>query len=129
MRTTTLNNTKIQNVKFTTLAFEHLPNMKQCIFVVLLLITPFLAYSQEERSNNYFIKTTCQYGYVFQTNPFIRGANPDHEPVKAVQCVSLRFGIQSKGKSYWEKAYKNPKYGFQLKVVVRFHKVVPCTLF
>ncbi len=87
-------------------------------FTSFIILFAFLCFGQDEKTEyNYFIKTSYQSGYVFQTNYFLKGDNPEKEKINSMKSLSVRVGLQTFGKKYWEDQYDNPQYGFQFKIV------------
>lgn len=62
-----------------------------------------------------------QMGYVFATNPFLKGINIESERIKAFQAFSLKFSEQTTGKKDWDQLYKYPQYGAGLYVADFFN--------
>ncbi len=52
-----------------------------------------------------------QNGYVFPTDPFLRGDNAVSDGVDAYQAFSLRFSKQTHGNKIWEQLYNYPDWG------------------
>jgi hypothetical protein len=86
-------------------------------FLFGLMLNANSGIGQSLKDYNYFLKGTMQYGYVFQTNKFIRGLNPEKESINSVRTAALRLGVQTKGEKYWENEFNKPQYGLQLQVV------------
>lgn len=85
----------------------------------LLLFSPFLAFTQTDtvsfpapaKHHTYALQAMYQNGYVFATNPFLKGKNIEAEKINTFQAFSLKFSTQTLGKKYWEQMYNYPNYG------------------
>lgn len=96
---------------------------KYYIFIVILAI-PTTIFAQSDTIGlpvaNYNRKISLQAfyqnGYVFATNPFLKGVNAEAEKVKAFQAFSVKLSLQTNGKNSWEQLYNFPQYGVGLYV-------------
>ena len=68
----------------------------------------------------FYLEGTYQYGYVFPTNPFLKGINPELEKINKYQTGNLRFGVQTDTSKLWYNLYKQPSYGLKLYVASFF---------
>ncbi len=101
---------------------------KRCI-VTLLLFSPLLAFTQTDtisvstpsKHHTYALQAMFQNGYVFATNPFLKGINIEAEKINTFQAFSLRFSTQTTGTKYWEQLYNYPDYGAGLYVADFFN--------
>ncbi len=62
------------------------------------------------------LQAVYQNGYVFATNPFLKGINAEAEKIKAFQAFSVKLSLQTTGKNNWEQLYNFPQYGIGLYV-------------
>jgi len=96
---------------------------------ILLLSFPLLAFTQTytvsvpalAKHHNYALQAMYQNGYVFATNPFLKGINIEAEKINAFQAFSLKFSTQTTGTKYWQQLYKYPHYGAGLYVADFFN--------
>lgn len=90
---------------------------KKIVTVILLIIFfQFNGITQER----YYLETGYQYGYVFPTNSFLKGINPEFENITVYQTGNLRFGLQTDTSKLWYNLFKQPSYGLQLYVASFF---------
>jgi len=89
-----------------------------CIFFFLKTYAQHenLSVSDTNVSKKWAIEGMYQNGYVFGTNPFLRGINIEGEKINAFQAFSVKVPFQTTGKKYWEQAYKYPQYGLGMYV-------------
>jgi len=62
------------------------------------------------------LQAVYQNGYVFATNPFLKGVNAEAENIKVYQAISVKLSFQTTGKNSWEQLYNFPQYGVGLYV-------------
>ena len=94
-----------------------------------LLLIPFPAKSQtdtlvapaQKLSKNLALQAVYENGYVFATNPFLRGINSESTKIDDIQSFSLKLSHQSTGKKQWEQLYRYPEYGIGLYVADFFN--------
>ena len=55
-------------------------------------------------------------GYVFQTNPFVKGDNTEKVSIKNYQAFSVRIMFQTTGRKPWHQLYEYPYWGFGIHV-------------
>ncbi len=97
--------------------------------VTLLLSFPLLAFTQADtvsvsdpaKHHTYALQAMYQSGYVFATNPFLKGINIEAEKINAFQAFSLKSSTQTSGTKYWEQLYNYPYYGAGLYVADFFN--------
>ena len=97
--------------------------------VTLLLTFPLPAFTQADTVNvynpakhhTYALQAMYQNGYVFATNPFLKGINIEAEKITDFQAFSLKFSAQTTGTKYWEQLYNYPNYGAGLYVADFFN--------
>ncbi|MFA5973690.1 MAG: acyloxyacyl hydrolase [Lentimicrobiaceae bacterium] len=96
---------------------------KYYIFIVILAI-PTTIFAQSDTiglqavnySRKIALQVSYQNGYVFATNPFLKGVNAEAEKIKAYQAFSAKLSLQTTGHKSWEQLYKYPHYGVGLYV-------------
>ncbi len=52
-----------------------------------------------------------QLGTVIQTHSFVKGTNPNNEPYGGYYSFSLKYGIHTDGRKYWQQLYGYPVWG------------------
>ena len=52
-----------------------------------------------------------QNGYVFPTDPFLKGKNAASDGIDSYQAFSVRFSKQTTGQNRWEQLYNYPDWG------------------
>lgn len=57
-----------------------------------------------------------QYGYVFPTNQFLKGANIEQSKINVYQSFALKVGKQTNGEKIWQQEYNYPYWGTKLYV-------------
>ena len=55
-----------------------------------------------------------QWGQVIQTHAFVKGENPNNEPYEGYTSLSLKYGIHTDGRKYWQQLYGYPVWGIGL---------------
>ena len=98
-----------------------------CLLQLLLL--PFSVKSQtdtlvppsQKPEKNLGLQAVYENGYVFATNPFLRGINSEATKIDDIQTFSLKLSHQSTGKKQWEQLYRYPEYGIGLYVADFFN--------
>ena len=70
---------------------------------------------------NLAVQAVYQNGYVFATNPFLRGINAEHARIDDFQSFSLWLSHQTTGNKPWQQLYKFPQYGIGLSVADFFN--------
>ena len=96
----------------------------QLTFLILFLCIPLISPAQSDSIRKpkivsrhlWALQTVYQNGYVFATNPFLKGINTESEKIKAYQALSVKLSLQTIGKKSWEQLYYYPQYGVGLYV-------------
>lgn len=89
---------------------------KRLIFVVpsFFLFGVLNAKAQDTDSPSgphYNLQMFYQNGYVFPTDPFLRGRNTASDGIDSYQAFSVRFSKQTTGQKLWEQLYNYPDWG------------------
>lgn len=98
-------------------------------FALLFLAFPVFVFAQSDTTKatevpagrKFALQGMYQMGYVFATNPFLKGINIESERMNAFQAFSAKLSLQTIGKSYWEQSYRYPQYGVGLYVADFFN--------
>ncbi len=98
-------------------------------FLLQLILIPFQVKSQSEtlvpasrkQAKNIALQVVYENGYVFATNPFLRGINSAATKIDDVQTFSLKLSHQTSGTKQWEQLYRYPEYGIGLYVADFFN--------
>lgn len=98
--------------------------LRKFYIVIVFLAIPTTIFAQSDTiglpvvnyNRNIALQVFYQIGYVFATNPFIKGVNAEAEKIRAFQAFSLKLSLQTTGKNSWEQLYKYPQYGVGLYV-------------
>ena len=106
-----------------------LAHSRNNIAVIFFLVFPFFASAQSDTTintgghsaRNYSLQAMYQIGYVFATNPFLKGVNIESEKINAFQALSLKLSKQTNGTKDWEQLYKFPQYGLGIYVADFFN--------
>ena len=96
--------------------------LRKFYIVIVFLAIPTTIFAQSDTiglpvvnyNRNIALQVFYQIGYVFATNPFIKGVNAEAEKIRAFQAFSLKLSLQTTGKNSWEQLYKYPQYGVGL---------------
>jgi len=92
--------------------------------VLFIFIFPVLVSAQVVSQNslsdttgrNLAVEAMYQDGYVFATNPFLKGVNANAVRINDFHAFSFKLSLQTTGKKQWEQSYKYPQYGIGLYV-------------
>jgi hypothetical protein len=98
--------------------------LRKFYIVILILAIPASTFALTDTIGspevNYHRKLALQVfyqnGYVFATNPFLKGVNAEAEKIKSYQAFSVKLSLQTTGKNSWEQLYNYPQYGVGLYV-------------
>lgn len=71
---------------------------------------------QKKPPKKYVLGFLYENGYVFQTNPFVKGDNTEKVPIKNYQAFSGRIMFQTTGRKPWHQLYEYPYWGFGIHV-------------
>jgi hypothetical protein len=90
-----------------------------CIVMINILVCLDVKAGQSEladsvKRKDWTIFALYQQGSVLQSNPFLRGSNINHRPIKSFRAISMEFLWQTTGKKLWEQLYNYPRYGIGL---------------
>lgn len=93
-----------------------------CLLVLLLTAGPLCAQSRSDSTQSanenlhkpLALHVMYQDGYVFATNPFLKGINSNHVRIDDFRALSLKLSWQTTGSKLWEECYKYPYYGLGL---------------
>lgn len=97
------------------------------IMNMLFLFTAFMVFPsvkaqdtaamyKKKLPRKYVLGFLYENGYVFQTNPFVKGDNTEHVPINNYQAFSVRIMFQTTGKKPWHQLYGYPYWGFGVHV-------------
>jgi len=86
---------------------------------ILMAMTPSIIFARADSADvsknlvhrNFSIQAMYQFGYVFATNPFLRGQNAASDTIDMFQAFSLKFSKQTTGNEFWEQIYRYPYWG------------------
>ncbi len=86
------------------------------IFLLTVFFLLYVSYTRAQDPDSHIrpshnLEIFYQNGYVFPTDPFLRGYNAVSDGIDAYQAFSLRFSKQTIGNKLWEQLYKYPVWG------------------
>ncbi len=91
-----------------------------CKLLLLVTALPVFAKPDTTRvaagsaSPKFALQAMYQNGYVFASNPFLKGVNAESVRINSFQAFSLKLSLQTTGKKSWEQSYNYPQYGMGL---------------
>lgn len=100
---------------------------KQLVLHVILglLVVPVLVSAQGATRKDttqlpnrktHFLRAGFQYGWILQTNDFVKGKNQTGQPIENYASVRLEFAWQTNGARFWQRLYNYPAYGLGIQV-------------
>ena len=103
---------------------KSLKDLKKYLVALIVLTFHLVSFAQSDTIRYpenvsrrlWALQTVYQNGYVFATNPFLKGINAEAEKIKAFQAFSVKLSFQTTGKNSWEQLYNFPQYGVGLYV-------------
>ena len=103
---------------------KSLKDLKKYLVALIVFTFHLVSFAQSDTIRNpenvsrrlWALQAVYQNGYVFATNPFLKGINAEAEKIKAFQAFSVKLSFQTTGKNCWEQLYNFPQYGVGLYV-------------
>lgn len=94
------------------------------LLALIVLLIHFVSVAQSDSISKSYndsrhlwaLQFVYQNGYVFATNPFLKGVNAETEKIKAYQAFSVKLSVQTTGHKPWQQLYNYPQYGVGLYV-------------
>lgn len=98
--------------------------IKKLFQILCFSFLPLIIYAQQDSlnmnktkaGNHLSTELMYQKGYVFGTNPFLRGINDEATKISSFQAFSVKFSKQTTGQKYWEQLYNYPNWGLGIYV-------------
>ncbi len=87
--------------------------MKHFLFLILFFFSISSAFAQEEdkKNANFFIRTDFEFGYVLQTDDFLRGNNLEGGTINQVHGGRIEAGWQARGGNVYDGLLNYPTFG------------------